>query len=80
MTRSGAAASPGAVLDVFEDEPLPAHSPFYGLANVLVTPHLAGARGPKAFWPDAVQLLAENLRRYAAGRELLNVVDAKRGY
>lgn len=76
--RSGRIA--GAVLDVFEDEPLPAHSPFYGLANVLVTPHLAGAGGPKAFWPDAVQLLAENLRRYAAGRELLNVVDAKRGY
>ena len=35
--RLGAAA-----LDVFEDEPLPAHSPFVGIPNLYLTPHIAG--------------------------------------
>ena len=70
----------GAVLDVFEDEPLPAASPFWDLANVILSPHLAGAGGPTSFWPDAAQLIAENLRRYVAGGQLLNVVDPEKGY
>lgn len=32
----------GAALDVFETEPLPAGSPFAGLDNVILTPHVAG--------------------------------------
>jgi (S)-sulfolactate dehydrogenase len=32
----------GAALDVFEQEPLPADSPFAGLDNVILTPHVAG--------------------------------------
>lgn len=32
----------GAALDVFEEEPLPPSSPFMGLGNVTITPHLAG--------------------------------------
>lgn len=32
----------GAALDVFEDEPLPAGSPFAGLDNAILTPHVAG--------------------------------------
>ena len=31
-----------AALDVFEDEPLPAHSPFEGIPNLYLTPHIAG--------------------------------------
>ena len=45
-----------ASLDVFVTEPLPASSPFWGLANVVVTPHNAaderpGRRWPRRLWP-----------------------------
>lgn len=32
----------GAALDVFETQPLPRQHPFFGLPNVIVTPHVAG--------------------------------------
>jgi phosphoglycerate dehydrogenase-like enzyme len=32
----------GAALDVFQEEPLPPSHPFWGMENVLVTPHLGG--------------------------------------
>lgn len=70
----------GAVLDVFAEEPLPARSPFWGLPNVIITPHLAGVAGPKGFWSAAAGLMCENLRRYVAGESLVNVVDPGRGY
>ncbi len=34
-----------AVLDVTDPEPLPAGHPLFGLPNVFITPHLAGAQG-----------------------------------
>ncbi len=68
----------GAGLDVFETEPLPTDSPLYDLDNVILSPHVAG------FTPHyderATNLFAENLRRYLAGEELLNLVDKKAGY
>ena len=33
----------GAVLDVFGEEPLPPTSPFWGMPNVVITPHVSGA-------------------------------------
>jgi phosphoglycerate dehydrogenase-like enzyme len=68
----------GAALDVFTREPLPADSPYWGLPNVIVTPHLSGSM--EDYWTPLVALFAENLRRFAAGRELINVVDKKAGY
>jgi (S)-sulfolactate dehydrogenase len=32
----------GAMLDVFEHEPLPAGSVFEGVPNLILTPHIAG--------------------------------------
>jgi phosphoglycerate dehydrogenase-like enzyme len=68
----------GAVLDTFRDEPLPPTSPFYDLENVIVTPHTAWSSG--RVLDRSVELFCDNLRRFAAGEPLLNVVDPAAGY
>jgi phosphoglycerate dehydrogenase-like enzyme len=68
----------GAVLDTFRDEPLQASSPFYDVENVIVTPHTAWSSG--RVLDRSVELFCDNLRRYAAGEPLLNVVDPAAGY
>jgi phosphoglycerate dehydrogenase-like enzyme len=68
----------GAVLDTFREEPLPPSSPFYDLPNVIVTPHTSWSSG--RVLDRSVELFCENLRRYAAGEQLLNVVDPAAGY
>ena len=68
----------GAVLDTFRDEPLPPMSPFYDLPNVIVTPHTAWSSG--RVLDRSVELFCDNLRRFAAGEPLLNVVDPDAGY
>ena len=68
----------GAAVDVFAHEPPPDHHPFYGVENLIVSPHVSG------FLPSyddrCTDLFAENLRRYLAGTPLLNLVDRTRGY
>ena len=68
----------GAVLDTFRDEPLPPMSSFYDLPNVIVTPHTAWSSG--RVLDRSVDLFCDNLRRFAAGEPLLNVVDPDAGY
>lgn len=68
----------GAGLDVFAREPLPEPSPLWGLPNVLVLPHVSGAS--HRFWRRQTDLIIDNLRRYAAGKPLLNTVDKQAGY
>ena len=72
-----ARAIAGAGLDVTEPEPLPPDHPLWGMPNVLVTPHASGHSphsGRRMF-----DLFKENLRRFAAGEPLLNVVDKRVG-
>jgi phosphoglycerate dehydrogenase-like enzyme len=68
----------GAVLDTFREEPLPALSSFYELPNVIVTPHTAWSSG--RVLDRSVELFCDNLRRFATGEPLLNVVDPTAGY
>ena len=68
----------GAVLDTFAEEPLPPDSPFYDLPNAIVTPHTSWSSG--RVLDRSVELFCDNLRRYAAGEPLLNVVDPTAGY
>jgi len=63
----------GAGLDVFEIEPLPAEHPLWGMENVILTPHTAAA-SPRV--PERhLETLLDNVRRFAAGLPLRNVVD-----
>jgi glyoxylate/hydroxypyruvate reductase A len=66
----------GAIVDVFETEPLPARHPLWGLDNAVITPHISGPSVPTEVSP----IFNENLRRYVAGRPLRHVVDRRRGY
>lgn len=72
--RSGQIAQ--ATLDVFAVEPLPPEHPFWGMDNVLITPHLASITVPEA----AARDVAESIRRVRSGREPLHRVDPRRGY
>ncbi len=64
-------------LDVTDPEPLTAGHPLWK-RNVIITPHSAGQSpgGQRRMH----ELFRENLRRFAAGEMLLNVVDKKVGY
>ena len=68
----------GAVLDVFEHEPLPPESPLWDLPNVIISPHIGGdeADTPRAFG----EAFLANLRRYLADEPLQDVVDTHLGF
>jgi phosphoglycerate dehydrogenase-like enzyme len=61
-----------AVLDVVDPEPLPSEHPLWTAPNVMISPHSAGdtPAADRAAW----DLAAKQLRRYAAGEPLENVV------
>jgi phosphoglycerate dehydrogenase-like enzyme len=64
-------------LDVTDPEPLQSGHPLW-TRNVIITPHSAG-QSP-AGERRRQQILCENLRRFAAGEMLLNIVDKAVGY
>lgn len=66
----------GAMLDVFEHEPLPPESPLWTLPNVHITPHIAGTTAPA----DVVRIFCENYHRFCRAQPLRYVVDFERGY
>lgn len=68
----------GAALDVLDDEPPPPEHAAWAESNLLLTPHVARSPEQPPFrWEP---LFVENLRRFAAGEPLLNVVDVDAGY
>jgi phosphoglycerate dehydrogenase-like enzyme len=68
----------GAALDVTVKEPLPPESQLWKLDNCFITPHVSGAT--ENTWDREEELIVENLKRWFAGTELLNLVDLLRGY
>jgi phosphoglycerate dehydrogenase-like enzyme len=68
----------GAGLDVVDPEPLPPDNPLWHAPHVIITPHISS----RSDLPGEGRWIVarENLRRYALGAHLLNVVDQARGY
>ncbi len=68
----------GAALDVTDPEPLPRGHPLWDLPNCLITPHTADT--PEIVEKLLTRRIAENVRRFACGDELLGLVDVDLGY
>jgi glyoxylate/hydroxypyruvate reductase len=65
-----------AVLDVFNQEPLPAGHSFWSHPQITVLPHVAASTDPESAAPIAVQ----NVAAFRAGRALTGVVSQSLGY
>jgi phosphoglycerate dehydrogenase-like enzyme len=68
----------GAALDVTDPEPLPTGHPLWDLPNCLITPHTADTED--MIRPLLADRIADNVRRLAAGQELVGLVDPDVGY
>ena len=68
----------GVGLDVTEPEPLPQDHPLWKQQNVIITPHIAGRSD--GIGRRRLELYEENLKRFAHGLPLRNVVDKQKGY
>lgn len=69
----------GAVLDVFDPEPLPADSPLWRTPNLVITPHVS-SDDEAQYIPRTLDLIFDNLGRYLARRPLRNRVRVNREY
>ena len=68
----------GAILDVFETEPLAPDNPLWTMNNVVITPHCSSVYD--GWERRAMEMFCDNLDRWLAGQALENVVDPGKGY
>ena len=63
-----------------EPEPLPPEDELWAMDNVVITPHVAGNFFLAETFERIVKIAGENLKAWASGEELKNVVDFSTGY
>ncbi|MBB4423933.1 phosphoglycerate dehydrogenase-like enzyme [Bradyrhizobium sp. CIR48] len=68
----------GAMLDVFEQEPLPQDSPLWDMPNVIATPHVAGS--PTNYTERVFSIFGDNIGHFLKNEPMRNAVDLGRGY
>lgn len=68
----------GALIDVTREEPLPPDHEFWGCPNLILTQHTGG--GSEDEVDRKIEVFADNLARYRAGRPLVGIVDFGKGY
>lgn len=66
----------GAMLDVFNQEPLPPESPLWKHPRVAITPHIAAVTRPA----EAVAYISQTISRLEKGEPVSGLVDRLRGY
>lgn len=65
-----------AVLDVFNQEPLPAEHPIWTRDNVIITPHIAAPSFPE----QVVEIFCDNYHKWLKKEELSHKVNFDKGY
>ncbi|MGD2140311.1 MAG: glyoxylate/hydroxypyruvate reductase A [Burkholderiales bacterium] len=66
----------GAMLDVFNEEPLPVTDALWAHPNVVITPHIAGV----TIAAEAEAQVVANIRRMEQGESPIGIVDRAKGY
>jgi len=69
----------GAILDVFDPEPIAESSRLWHTKNLVITPHISADDGD-AYVPMTLDLFLRNMRLFLAGETLLNPIQPERGY
>jgi phosphoglycerate dehydrogenase-like enzyme len=69
----------GAVLDAYEQEPLPSSSPLWGTRNLILSPHCSSSDLHR-YIPLTLDVTFENLARLLEGRPLINRISRTLGY
>ena len=69
----------GAILDVFDEEPLPENSCLWHTPNLIVTPHISADDG-NTYVEMTLDLVFANLENHLQGKPLSNIVDPVLGY
>lgn len=68
-----------AVLDVYEEEPLPADHPFWQMSTVTVSPHVSSHSS--RYLERSLEIFKPNLTKWLEGdTDLINKMDITRGY
>lgn len=70
----------GAALDVMDPEPLPVDHPLWSAKNLIITPHVSGNMTLDYTCNAIVDSFCADLKRYAAGQPLKNIVNRQLGY
>ncbi|WP_299011639.1 D-2-hydroxyacid dehydrogenase [uncultured Shewanella sp.] len=65
-----------AILDVFNQEPLPKAHPIWSLDNVIITPHIAAPSFPE----QVIEIFSQNYSRWINSKTLLHQIDFEKGY
>lgn len=69
----------GAILDVFDPEPIAESSRLWHTKNLVITPHISADDGD-AYVPMTLDLFLRNMQRFLAGKSLLNPIQPEYGY
>ncbi|MBI6630847.1 D-2-hydroxyacid dehydrogenase [Pontibaca salina] len=69
----------GAILDVFDPEPVPEESRLWETPNLILTPHVSADDGD-AYIPLTLDLFFRNMELFLAGKPLLNPIQPDLGY
>ena len=77
MLKAGRLA--GAILDVFNPEPIVSSSSLWTVPNLIITPHVS-SDDPESYIPLTLNLFLSNLERFLSNKLLINQVDKELGY